>query len=330
MSTVNGISIVVCCYNSRHRLPETLKHIASQKYTGTFPRELILVNNNSTDDTVEVAKSEWKKYRSDLSFSIIDEQTPGLTAARMAGVAVSRYDYIIFCDDDNWFADTFVQKAFTIIQERPDIGALGGQSDAASDGPFPDWWDEYKHSYAVGRQGTTDGDISERKYIWGAGLVVRKILLTKIFDQKTPLLLTDRKGKSLSSGGDTEICNRVLLLGYKLYYSEKLFFTHFIPKERLTSEYRINLYNGMSLAFPILEKYSFVLEHNAIPYTKRVIPSIKMTIKICLMPLGFFRKYRNLFLNNLAIFLKSPRIAGDPDIRTIVQFLKFNKGISYK
>ena len=57
----NGVTIIICCYNSAQLLPPTIKHIAEQKNQDNIDWELTVVNNNSTDDTGQVARQEWDK-----------------------------------------------------------------------------------------------------------------------------------------------------------------------------------------------------------------------------------------------------------------------------
>src|SRR5260221_14664859 len=56
-----GVSVVICCYNSAARLPETLKHLARQVVPPSIPWEGILVNKASRDDTTDVAARVWKE-----------------------------------------------------------------------------------------------------------------------------------------------------------------------------------------------------------------------------------------------------------------------------
>ncbi len=52
-----GVSVVVCCYNSAPRLPETLMHLFAQIVNPDIKWEIIIINNASTDDTLEVAQA---------------------------------------------------------------------------------------------------------------------------------------------------------------------------------------------------------------------------------------------------------------------------------
>ncbi len=59
----SGASVIVCCYNSAARLPHTLAHLAGQIVPEDFFWEIILVNNASTDNTVECATAIWNKLQ---------------------------------------------------------------------------------------------------------------------------------------------------------------------------------------------------------------------------------------------------------------------------
>jgi len=52
----HGISVLVCTYNGAKRLEKTLAHLAAQVTNSTVEWEIILVDNNSTDNTSVIAK----------------------------------------------------------------------------------------------------------------------------------------------------------------------------------------------------------------------------------------------------------------------------------
>lgn len=68
-------------------------------------------------------------------------------------------------------------------------------------------------------------------------------------------LLEDRKGKELSSGGDSEYCLILRLLGFELWYNEKMQLTHRLPSDRLNAQYLRKLYAGFGRAEAILDLY---------------------------------------------------------------------------
>jgi glycosyltransferase involved in cell wall biosynthesis len=96
---MNGISVIVCCYNSVSCLPETLKYLALQQIPSNIHCEVIIVNNASTDDTVGVTINEWEKLKcTEVEFHIINQLVSGLSNARKKGIEVAKYEYILFCD----------------------------------------------------------------------------------------------------------------------------------------------------------------------------------------------------------------------------------------
>src|SRR5258708_7275133 len=99
---MKGISVIICCYNSAKRIAETLTHLSQQELDLGISWEVILVDNNSQDKTTEVANITWHSFKRDVPFKIILEPRQGLAHARRKGIDESRYDYLLFCDDDNW------------------------------------------------------------------------------------------------------------------------------------------------------------------------------------------------------------------------------------
>ena len=247
-----------------------------QLVPGNISWEVIVVNNASTDNTSEIAETEWQKYNHPLGkLRIVDEKEPGLSFARQRGAQEASYKYVIFCDDDNWLDASYISNAFIIMENNPTVGALGGKSTATTDdNQFPEWFESKQNGFAVGAQSLVQGDVSQTCSLWGAGLVTQKELFLNCFSPKYPPILSDRKGSALSSGGDTEYCYRLLLLGYKLFYDESLTFVHFISKERWSPDYiersvkscETGVFDSMEL-----NKYSLL---NKLAYTKKTLKPI--------------------------------------------------------
>jgi len=250
-----GISVIICCYNSAKLLPQTLKHIAGQIRLEQVKWEVLIIDNNSSDNTVETVKNEVGKNSYTFDFKIISEPKQGLSHARKAGIKNAQYSYLLFCDDDNWLEQNYLRNAFDIMEANPNIGVLGGKNLATSDVEFPDWFEAVKHNYAVGQQADKSGDITKKGYVWGAGSVYRKNVLQSIIDMRIETLLTDRKGTELSSGGDSEMCQWNIMLGLKLWYDDSLVLQHFIPQNRLTKEYYERLLQGFDKMSEILTLY---------------------------------------------------------------------------
>ncbi|CAN5266582.1 hypothetical protein BH23BAC1_BH23BAC1_47960 [soil metagenome] len=230
-----GISVIICCYNSAGRIKTTLKRLSLQESEG-FPIEIILVDNASGDDTSAVAENYWASLDkiSPIKLKIIQEPKPGLSHARKAGMQTSNYEYVLYCDDDNHLYSNYCKLAFHHLESMPDVGVLGGQGIGKYQVQPPDWFIENEGYFAIGKQASESGDLTHTKgYVWGAGMVIRRRAWDMLAESNFESFLSDRKGKSLTSGGDVEFCKAIRLHGFKIYYDENLKYDHEIPAHRM-------------------------------------------------------------------------------------------------
>ena len=256
-----GISVIVCCYNSAERLPKTIEHLAKQHVPKNIPWEVVIVDNASTDDTAKIAEEEWNKHLLDVSFAIVYQFKAGLSYARRKGIEVAKYSYCLFCDDDNWLDKNYVSTAYHEINDDPSVGVVGGYGTAVFETPPPAWFEKVKHSYAVGPQASQAGDVTkERGYVFGAGAIFRKSVLLDLLSSKSGFFLTDRKGESITSGGDKELCLNYVLRGYRVRYTDQLRFKHYITKNRLTKQYYAKLEYSFVQSRTILSLYEYKLK----------------------------------------------------------------------
>ncbi|NJN42539.1 MAG: hypothetical protein HC811_10250, partial [Flammeovirgaceae bacterium] len=172
---------------------------------------------------------------------------------------------LIFCDDDNWLHQDYIQTSFEIVNANSSIGALGGMGIATSDQDLPSWFDEHAHCYACFRQGERDGELgSPLSTLFGAGLVVRKEVFNSLKKLGFKPILSDRIENKLSSGGDTELSYAIRLLGLKLMYSGKLSFQHYITPSRLSYTYLYGLVASLSYCSGDLIMYRYILSNREI------------------------------------------------------------------
>jgi glycosyltransferase involved in cell wall biosynthesis len=253
-----GMSFVVCCHNSACRLSDTLAHLAAQRVPAGAAWEVVLVDNASTDSTVETARRIWGVGPAPLRF--VEEGRHGLTRARLAGAAAARYDAMTLVDDDNWLAPDWSAVALDALRAHPEAGALGGQSAAVPEIPPPVWFLPFAENFAVGAQAPASGDVTKsRGYLWGAGLVIRRAAWEDLLGAGFEFLLGDRTGGHLRSGGDTEICHGLRLRGWSLRYEADLFFRHFVPETRLRWRYFRRLFRSFGAASVVLDTYRLAL-----------------------------------------------------------------------
>ena len=246
------ISVIICCYNSSTRIKLTLQHLAAQNLDG-LTCEVVVVDNNSTDQTIELSRSTWEEFGEPFPLRVVIEKEPGLSNARKAGVIAAQGEIIIFCDDDNWLDNNYLTVAYQTMSLNKRIGVLAGQSRAVSDIEIPTWFYTYYGWYACGVLAMESGDVTTRKWVWGAGMVLRRDIMLKMYSIFSHLT-TDRKGTDLSSGGDVEICLWHIISDYKLWYSAELLLCHYMQNSRLNPEVAVKQFAAQNKSAFALKK----------------------------------------------------------------------------
>ncbi len=276
----NGISLIICCYNSKEVIKETLESILNNSINQSISFEIIIVDNASTDGTGEYIKEIWENFQMPYELKLLYEHKPGLIHARKTAVLSASYDILIFCDDDNRLDSTYIQKAFDVMIANPKIGACGGCGEAdLGQEVRPDWFHGIiSEGFAIGKQANSNfSQIStNRLYLYGAGLVIRKCILDRIFHKNIQLLLTGRNGNKVLAGDDSEISFYTLFMGYELWYFEELKFKHLIVSKRLNVNYLFKMYEGFGRSLPYLHMYYCYL--TKLPILKRYVSKSYMTL----------------------------------------------------
>lgn len=114
------ISIVVPVYNVEKYLKRCLDSLINQTYENI---EIILVNDGSTDDSLEICK-EYSK--NDKRIKIVSKKNEGLGMARNTGIDNASGQYICFFDSDDFVEINAIEKLHdVIIKERPQIVCFG-------------------------------------------------------------------------------------------------------------------------------------------------------------------------------------------------------------
>ncbi|MBS1596763.1 MAG: glycosyltransferase family 2 protein [Bacteroidetes bacterium] len=234
-----GVSIIICCYNSENVIAKTLSAIGAQAHEN-FAMEVVLVENNCTDNTVATATATWDEIKNPFPFRVVKEKQAGLNFARKKGVAEASLEYLIFCDDDNWLANNYAAEVYAEFERDESAGVLGGWSEGVYETTEPPWFSKVSTAYAVGGSMKELYDFPE--YVWGAGMALRTKLAVNIFTNQ--FQTKDRAGDLLTAGGDKEICDYAKAYGYTVKKTMRLKFQHYITKERLSWKYCLKLFQG--------------------------------------------------------------------------------------
>ncbi len=253
-----GVSVVIVTLNGKERIKPTLEHLANQKNID-FPCEILLVDNNSKDDTIEISKQIWTDLESPFTFRTCVETRPGTMFARKKGLKESYNKYVLFCDDDNWLCTNYLKVAYEYISKTSKIAAVGGKGIIEYEKYFtpPEWIKRYEGNYATGAQGREEeGDTTNHKgCLYSAGMIVDKKWLNKLYSKGFTSSLKGRDGKSLQAGEDTELTMALKLIGGKLHYSPLMEFNHFMPANRINWSYLKRMWRSFGYSDFLLSPY---------------------------------------------------------------------------
>jgi glycosyltransferase involved in cell wall biosynthesis len=255
-----GISVVICSYNSENRIKRVLDCLLAQENCDGIAWEVLMVDNASTDNVVEVAGKHWNHPK--VPLHIFHEPRQGQSYATQTGFEKATYGIVVMVDDDNYVSSEYISRAYKIMEEHPDVGIAGGKGTGLFDEEPPEWFKSVEQGFAIGPQTEKEGylDTSKRGYLYGAGSIIRKPVYDYLQQSDFQLMLKGRIGKSLVAGEDQERCKAFLLLGYKLWYDPKLEFIHHMPAKRINWNYTRKLFHSFGRASIYHNLYNEILK----------------------------------------------------------------------
>jgi glycosyltransferase involved in cell wall biosynthesis len=119
-------SIVVPAYNEDQYLPATLQSLYSQASRGGA--EIIVVDNNSTDTTVDVARS--------FGVRVVSETEPGVCQARQRGLFEACGEIVVSVDADTIYPPGWLARIESSFERCPEAVAVAGPCHYVD----PPWW----------------------------------------------------------------------------------------------------------------------------------------------------------------------------------------------
>jgi len=116
MSKKPIISVVIPAYNEEKYLPRVLSSLAKQDFKGDY--EVIVVDNNSTDNTAKIAKKKGAR--------VIFEKNRGVCFARQKGAEAAKGEIIVSTDADCVFPENWLSNIYKAFEREKDIVAVVG------------------------------------------------------------------------------------------------------------------------------------------------------------------------------------------------------------
>jgi glycosyltransferase involved in cell wall biosynthesis len=248
------ISVIVCTYNRSQTLHRMLESFFSQPDLNHLDHEIIVVDNNSADDTTQVAK----EFSNKPGFFYILEGRQGLSFARNRGIAEATGDFVSFLDDDvivdpRWLVN--LQKC--LDETHADV--VGGKVELNYLTPPPSWLGPQF------RMQLAELDLSPTRLFGldssgysGCNITFRKQALQDAgrFNERL-----GRTGTQLECLEETVVLYRIKSDGGKLVYDPTVRVEHLVGPERMTWPYFKRLFLGQGISLARLEIDGEVMSH---------------------------------------------------------------------
>lgn len=107
-----AVSVIIPIYNVGKYLYRCLSSVAYQEFEDY---EVIMINDGSTDDSVEIAKGFVERF---TNFRLVDNTSKGVSSARNLGVSLARGEYVAFVDSDDYIDPNYLYKLYNTAYEN--------------------------------------------------------------------------------------------------------------------------------------------------------------------------------------------------------------------
>ena len=238
---------------------DCLESVATQTLPQAVGWEILVVDNNSSDETHQAVKGFQQRYPGRIRY--LFEPTQGLSYARNAGIRGARSDILAFIDDDETADPGWLQN-LTQNLHRGEWAGAGGRVLAQWNGSRPRWASS-DSSFALGPLAAFDPGLEAGQMTVppvGANMAFKKQAFHKYGDFRTDL---GRSGKNLLSNEDIEFGRRLLAAGEQLRYEPSAVTHHPVEETRARRDYFLKWWFNKGR--------SDVMEFGILPNRRRVL-----------------------------------------------------------
>lgn len=240
------ITVLVCTYNRSNDLRELLHSALAQDTGGEFTYEVLIVDNNSQDDTRAVAEAFLERGHRSLRY--VFEPRQGRSYALNLGLRAARGQIYALADDDLILPENWLREIVSAFHAHPEASVVGGKVLPLFKGQSPPWLTR-SHWSAIAM-----ADYGDHPFIANAANPVCLLAGSfRLADVKAVGGYSGELGVSRDRIGGTEdvdLLSRLYKAGRHGVYVPQILVHHKVQPERLTKRYhrRWHLDHGRSYA----------------------------------------------------------------------------------
>lgn len=233
------VSVVVCSYNRATLLIRCLRSLEVQTADKRL-YEVIVVNNNSTDQTQEVAENF---SHANANFRVVIEQRQGLSCARNRGCREAKGRFVAYIDDDATARPDWCEKILSFITRQPAVAAFGGPYVSGYLSEKPAWYkDEYGSWSLPGRE----RPMEEGEFVRGTNMIFRTDVLSAAGGFDETLGMT---GTAAAYGEEVNLHVRLRISGVEVYYCPEIVVEHLVMPGKMNVRWMLrSAYKAGSVA----------------------------------------------------------------------------------
>jgi len=241
------ITVILCTYNRCQSLSKALESVAASQLPDSIEWEVLIVDNNSKDQTKQVAEGFCRLHPGRFRYWF--EAKPGKSNALNTGIGEARGTILAFMDDDVLVAPTWLRNITAPLISGEWAGA-GGRICAQEVVAPPPWLAlEGPCSLApmLALFDLGDQAIELKTPPFGTNMAFRKTIFGKLGGFRTDM--GPSPGSELRNE-DMEFGRRVMAAGERLWYEPSAVVYHAIPENRLTRRYLLRFWydHGRAMA----------------------------------------------------------------------------------
>lgn len=242
------ISVVIPLYNKEKAITKTLESVLNQT---VVPDEIVIVDDGSTDNSLDVVRSFIHSLNDSLFIRVIHKENGGVSSARNRGIREAKGEYVALLDGDDLWAPTFLEEQLKLIHDFPDAALWGVNIAFIMNGKYYRW----EQGMGEGFRGYVDNYFGTRHndLYCSSSVVIRKDVFENVgyFDER------------ICASEDLDMWYRIILHYPVVFYDKILVYYNRDAENRVAHD--------TGVRFPLTKHCIYYLDKHNVEYDRNPI-----------------------------------------------------------